>query len=64
VAEFLALADDEPAHRVVRRDPDRVVEVPVDDEAVVMRMNTPAEYRDCLRIHRLRTGTAAPSRPP
>lgn len=64
VAEFLALGDDEPAHRVVRRDPDRVVEVPVDDEAVVMRMNTPAEYRDCLRIHRLRTGTAAPPRPP
>jgi molybdenum cofactor cytidylyltransferase len=51
-AEFLALGDDEPAHRVVRRDPDRVREVPVEDEAVVRRLDTPEEYQAALAAWR------------
>lgn len=60
VAEFLALADDEPAYRVVRSDPDRVVEIDVDDPAVVRKMNTPEEYLDGLRFFRAGYRTSGP----
>lgn len=52
VAEFLRLRPDEPAHQVVRRDPSRVVEIPVEDSEVVQRMNRPEEYRACLERFR------------
>ncbi len=52
VAEFLRLRPDEPAHQVVRSDPSRVVEIPVEDSEVVRRMNRPEEYRACLERFR------------
>jgi CTP:molybdopterin cytidylyltransferase MocA len=55
VKEFLALAD-EPAHVVVRKDLSRVVEVAVEDPAVVMKMNTIEEYEFCLAAYRRMTG--------
>ncbi len=56
VKEFLALTDDQPAHVVVRKDPSRVVELAVEDPAVVMKMNTPEEYEFCLAAYRRMTG--------
>ena len=65
VAEFLALGNDDPAHRVVRLDPDRVIEIPVDDPGVTLPMNTPAEYRACLERYRAagaeETGSPGPA---
>jgi CTP:molybdopterin cytidylyltransferase MocA len=52
VSEFMALADDQPAHSVVRHDPARVYEVAVEDEAVTMKLNTPAEYQAALIAYR------------
>jgi molybdenum cofactor cytidylyltransferase len=43
-AEFLGLADDEPAHLIVRRDPARVLEVVTGDPAVVDNLDTPDDY--------------------
>jgi nicotine blue oxidoreductase len=42
-AEFLALGDDEPAHRVPRRDPARVLEVPLTNEWLTRDLDTPAD---------------------
>jgi CTP:molybdopterin cytidylyltransferase MocA len=40
-AEFTALEDDEPAHRVLRRDPGRVLHLPLDDPWLVRDVDTP-----------------------
>ena len=48
-AELLAVPDDEGARGVVRARPDRVLQVPVDDSAVVDQLNTPEAYQDLLR---------------
>ena len=56
VKEFLALTDDQPAHVVVRKDPSRVVELAVEDPAVVMKMNTTEEYEFCLAAYRRMRG--------
>jgi len=52
VSEFLALGDDEPAHLVLRVNPSRVFEVPVEDEAIVLGLNSPEEYRTALAAYR------------
>ena len=44
-AEFLALGDDEPAHRVPRRDPSRVLEVPLANEWLVRDLDTPGDLQ-------------------
>ena len=44
--EFLAPGLEEGARTVVRRDPARVLEVPVDDAATVDDIDTPRRYRD------------------
>jgi nicotine blue oxidoreductase len=41
--EFLALGDDEPAHRVPRRDPARVLEVPLANEWLTRDLDTPED---------------------
>jgi molybdenum cofactor cytidylyltransferase len=41
--ELLALGDDEPAHRVVRRDPARVLELPRDNPWLVRDLDTPED---------------------
>ena len=45
-AEFLALGDDEPAHRVPRRDPARVLEVPLANPWLVRDLDTPADLAE------------------
>jgi molybdenum cofactor cytidylyltransferase len=52
VTEFLALADHQPAHQILRSDPGRVTEIDVEDPAVIRKMNTPEEYQDGLRAFR------------
>lgn len=52
VSELLALADEQPAHDVVRRDAARVAELSVDDPGVVLRLNTPEEYERALAAYR------------
>lgn len=47
--ELLAAPDTEGAKAVVRADPGRVLQIPVDDPAVVDRLNTPGAYQDLLR---------------
>ena len=47
--EFAALADDEPAHVVVRRDARRILHVEVDDPAVVEDLDTPDDLRRAPR---------------
>ena len=42
-AEFLALGDDEPAHRVPRRDRARVLELPLTNEWLVRDLDTPED---------------------
>jgi CTP:molybdopterin cytidylyltransferase MocA len=42
-AEFLALGDDEPAHRVPRRDRARVLELPLANEWLVRDLDTPED---------------------
>ncbi len=44
--EFLAPGLEEGARTVVRRDPARVLEVPVDDDATVDDIDTPRRYRE------------------
>lgn len=41
--EILALRDDEPLHEILRRDPARVREVPVEDPGVLLNVNTPED---------------------
>lgn len=47
--ELLAAPDDQGARAVVHRDPARVVEIPVDDVAVLEDFNTPEDYKGLLR---------------
>jgi len=47
--ELLAAPNDEGARAVVHKDPARVVEVPVDDVAVLEDFNTPEDYKELLR---------------
>ncbi len=42
--EFLALGDDEPAHRVVRRDPERVRHVVLENPWLVRDIDTPEDH--------------------
>lgn len=42
---------DEPAHTVVRRRPERVMELPVDHSGVIMSMNTPEDYQKCKEAY-------------
>ncbi|KPJ93569.1 MAG: hypothetical protein AMS18_05535 [Gemmatimonas sp. SG8_17] len=48
-ADLLQAPDSAGAQAVVRADPGRVLQVPVDDPAVIDSLNTPAAYRDLLR---------------
>lgn len=48
-AELLGAPNDEGARAVVRRDSGRVVEIPVDDPAVLEDFNTPDDYKELLR---------------
>ncbi len=52
--EILALPAEEPLHAVLRKDPGRVVEVPVVDPWSVFRMDTPEAYREALAEYRRR----------
>jgi molybdenum cofactor cytidylyltransferase len=47
--ELLDAPDSEGARAVVRADPQRVLQVAVQDSAVLDRLNTPRAYRDLLR---------------
>jgi molybdenum cofactor cytidylyltransferase len=47
--ELLDAPDAQGAKVVVRADPSRVLQVPVDDPAVIDRLNTPGAYQDLLR---------------
>lgn len=49
-AELEAVADSEGARAVVRAVPERVIEVPVEDPAVVDDLNTPEAYRRLLKL--------------
>jgi molybdenum cofactor cytidylyltransferase len=55
-AEFGALGDDEPAHRVLRADPARVLHVPLDDPWLVRDIDGPQDLADARA--RLRGGPA------
>jgi molybdenum cofactor cytidylyltransferase len=48
--ELAAASDTEGAREVVRAVPDRVVEVPVEDLAVIDDLNTPEAYRRLLKL--------------
>src|SRR5262249_31341394 len=74
-AELLSLPADAPAHDVVKRDPDRLLEVPVEDAEVLRDLDTPADYHAALEVYSARGGEAgflapkgaggpAPKRPP
>jgi molybdenum cofactor cytidylyltransferase len=47
--ELLSASADEGAKAIVRADPKRVAEVPVEDRAVLDSLNTPNAYQDLLR---------------
>jgi molybdenum cofactor cytidylyltransferase len=47
--ELLTAPNDEGARAVVRKDPTRVLAVPVDDPAVLEDFNTPEDYKQLLR---------------
>ena len=51
--ELLRAPDDEGARAVVRADPNRVLEVPVADHAVLSSLNRPEDYRELLRLEDL-----------
>lgn len=53
--EILELGPDEPLHRVVRRVPERVLELEVDDEECIANLNTPADYEEALKRFRSRS---------
>lgn len=57
--EILSLGSTDPLHEVVRREPQRVHEVPVDDPGVLLNVDTP---QDVDRLERL-LGGGAPARP-
>lgn len=43
--ELLVLGDDQPLHDVLRRDPGRVTEVPVEDPGVLLNVDTPDDLK-------------------
>lgn len=47
--ELLEVPETEGARAVVRRDRERVLEVPVEDPAVLEDLNTPGQYQDLMR---------------
>jgi len=47
--EFLALGDEEPAHRVIRSHEDAVAYVEAEDDSVLFDVDTPEDYREALR---------------
>lgn len=53
--EFLALTDDEPAHQVVRRDPERILHVERDDTWLVRDIDTPEDLAAARTALRSRT---------
>ena len=48
-AEILALGPDQGLNQVVRRDPGRVIPVPVTDSGVLQDIDTPEEFENLLR---------------
>jgi molybdenum cofactor cytidylyltransferase len=58
-AEILALDENQPLHDVVHAKPDRVVEVPVADPAILLNVDTPADLKR-LEQHLRRVGRARP----
>lgn len=48
--EVMGLGKDEPLHDVVHRDPNRVAEVPVEDPAILLNIDTPDDLKK-LRAH-------------
>lgn len=48
VPEFLALTADEPPHRVIRRDPERVLHVRIDHPGPFCDLDTPDDYARAL----------------
>ncbi len=48
LAEVLALADDAPLRQVVARVPERVVRVAIEDEGVLLNLDTPADVERAL----------------
>jgi len=54
--ELLRAPDAEGARAVVRADPNRVLEIPVPDRAVVSSLNRPEDYRELLRSEDLAEG--------
>ena len=50
--ELLALGDDEPARNVLSRDKSIIEYVVTENAGVLFNMNTPADYRECLRRYR------------
>lgn len=44
-SEILALGDDQPLHDVLRLDPKRLLEVPVDDPGVLLNLDTPDDLK-------------------
>ncbi|HVR87832.1 MAG TPA: nucleotidyltransferase family protein [Planctomycetota bacterium] len=57
-AEFLALPETATAREVLGADPRRMVYVLFDEEYVLLDMDTPEDYRRCLRAFRRRSGSA------
>ena len=53
--EFLALPDGVPARVAVNRRPERILHVPFEEAYILMDMDTPADYADCLRAFRRRS---------
>ena len=53
-SEFLALSDDAPARTVIRARPERIVYVDFPEAFILMDMDTPQDYADCLAAFRRR----------
>jgi CTP:molybdopterin cytidylyltransferase MocA len=47
--EIMALGNDEPLHKVVRKVPSRIVLVKVNNPYITLNMNSPKEYTFCLK---------------
>ncbi|MBL8694671.1 MAG: nucleotidyltransferase family protein [Planctomycetes bacterium] len=58
--EVTKLGPDEPLHLVVRRVPERVLNLDVGDEECIANLNTPADYEAALKRFRSRATGCAP----
>ena len=56
ITEFLALPDDAPARTVIRSRPERIVHVEFGEAFILLDMDTPQDYADCLAAYRRREG--------